>query len=199
MITVVSVLRSRGIYTPWNVERLRKQVSANMASPHRFVCLSDINVSYDRIPLTQGWPGWWSKIELWRHGVFTGRVLYFDLDVTITGSLDELVATPGSFVICRDWGRFGYNSSVMCWDAGTADRLYTDFAPIADSVMNKLHGDQDWITLKKPDAAKFPRDWCYSYKLGLKTGFPKDMKVCVYHGVPKPWNLPEGHLEGLRG
>lgn len=163
-------------------------VTQHLKQPHRFVCLED-----------SIFPGWWAKLSLFEPGRFSGRVLYFDLDVTITGSLDELADTPGSFIVCRDWGRFGYNSSVMCWDAGIADHLYTDFVPISDSVMNKLHGDQDWITLKKPDAAKFSKGWCYSYKLGLKTGFPKDMKVCVYHGFPKPWDSPEDHLERLRG
>lgn len=131
-------------------------------------------------------PGWWAKISLFDPGRFTGRVLYLDLDVTITGSLDDLINMQGDFIICRDWIGFGYNSSVMVWNAGTVDHLSTRFT---DHVMQRRKGDQNWITMMKPDAEKFPREWCYSYKLGERLGFPKDMRVCVYHGQPKPWDV----------
>ncbi len=174
MLTVACVL-SGPKYNRSHVKRLEKMVAENMKQPYEFVCLDD-----------SPFPGFWAKISLFEPGRFKERALYLDLDVTITGNLDDLVDLPKPFLICKDWGRFGYNSSVMCWDAGIVDYLYTDFS---ESVMKKLRGDQDWITIKKTDASLFPRNWCYSYRLGLKTGFPKDMRVCVYHGQPKPWNL----------
>ena len=178
MLTVSCVLSSGPIYNRSHVFRLEKMVAEYIKQPDRFVCLDD-----------SPFLGWWAKISLFQPGRFTGRVLYFDLDVTITGNLDDLANYPGDFVICRDWGRFGYNSSVMCWCAGTADHLYTDFMDSPELIMQKLRGDQDFITIKKPDAVKFPRDWCYSYRLGQKKGYPKDMRVCVYHGSPKPWEI----------
>lgn len=187
LITVACVFSKSPTYTREHVLRLERMVSENMKQPHRFVCLDDSPFS-----------GWWAKISLFQPGRFKGRVLYLDLDVTITGSLDELADYPGSFVICRDWGRFGYNSSVMAWDAGTADHLYTDFIQSSDSIMSKLRGDQDWITAKKPEASTFPRGWCFSYRLGKRIGFPKDVRVIVYHGRPKPWSLPDNDLEVLR-
>lgn len=169
------VVQKDRTYDRSHVERLAGMVEKHMGQPYRFVCVDDSD-----------FPGWWAKIDLFRPGRFTGRVLYFDLDVDITGQIDDLANHPGEFVICRDWGSFGYNSSVMAWDAGTADDLYTDFRM---DMIDKYPGDQDWITVRKAGAAKFPRDWCYSYRLGLKTGFPKDMRVCVYHGSPKPWEI----------
>lgn len=180
MLTIVCVL-SKGknkTYDKSHVSRLKNMVLGHIKQPHEFICL-------DNSPF----PGWWAKLSLFEPGRFNGRVLYFDLDVTITGNLDDLAEYPGQFVICRDWGRFGFNSSVMCWDAGTADNIYTDFLPVSENIMSRFQGDQDWITIKKTDADKFPRDWCYSYKLGLKTGFPEDMRVCVHHGFPKPWEI----------
>ena len=176
------------MYNRSHVERLRGMVSKYLKQPHIFDCLDDSE-----------FPGWWAKLSLFEPNRFSGRVLYFDLDVTITGSLDELADYPAPFVICRDWGRFGFNSSVMCWDAGTADDIYTSFASAPIKVMSRFQGDQDWITVKKPDAEKFPKGWCYSYKLGLKTGFPKNMRVCVYHGHPKSWDLPKDDLEKRLG
>lgn len=173
-----SVPGKKRIYDRSHVERLRLQVAANVNQPHRFVCVDDS-------PL----PGWWAKLDLFKPGRFSGRVLYFDLDVTIVGNIDDLADYPGSFVICRDWlNGLQMNSSVMAWDAGAADHLYTDFTP---DWMGRLHGDQNWIAARKPEAALFPRRWCFSYKLGKQIGFPRDMRVCVYHGLPKPWDVDD--------
>lgn len=173
-LTVVCVL-SKPKYDQSHVKRLEKMVAENIKQPYQFVCLND-----------SPFPGFWAKISLFEPDRFSGRVLYLDLDVTITGGLDDL-ANYKSFSICKDWGRFGYNSSVMSWDAGIADHLYTDFNESPEEIMSSLRGDQDWITSKKTDASIFPRNWCYSYRLGQKTGYPKDMRICVYHGFPKPW------------
>ncbi len=39
-------------------------VQDNLKLHHRFVCLSDVDVPCERIFLKHGWPGWWSKVEL---------------------------------------------------------------------------------------------------------------------------------------
>ncbi len=188
MLNICCVLKTGGIYKAEHVERLIEQVKPWLQQPYQFVCFSDLkNLPCERIPLINDWPGWWSKLELWRPGALQGRVLYFDLDVTITGNLDDLADYPKPFAICKDWGRFGYNSSVIAWDAGEADNIYTGFIKSPQQIMNKFRGDQDFMNIKKTDAAIFPRGWCYSYRLGKKTGYPDDMRVCVYHGHPKPW------------
>ena len=175
-LTVACVLSPGPTYNRSHVDRLERMVSEHMSQPYKFVCVDD-----------SPFPGWWAKISLFEPGRFTGRVLYLDLDVTITGGIDDLADRPGSFIICRDFiGSFDFNSSVMAWDAGTVDHLYTDFSP---DVMDRLHGDQNWITERKLDADTFPRKWCYSYKKGKLTSFPSDMRVCVYHGRPKPWEV----------
>ena len=89
---VACVLRSGGIYSPEWVRKLRDGVARQFTVPHRFVCLSDVDVSAicERIPLVEDWPGWWSKIELFRSGLFDDTVLYFDLDTVPVGSLDAM-------------------------------------------------------------------------------------------------------------
>ena len=181
MLTIGCVLSEgpKRTYNKSHVDRLESMVAKHLKQPYQFVCIED-----------SPFPGWWAKINLFQPDRFQGRILYLDLDVTVTGNIDDLANYPGSFVICRDWASLSvFNSSVMSWDAGTADNIYNDFLPVSDSVMSMLHGDQDYITMKKPDAVKFPRDWCWSYRLGQRTGYPKDMRVCVYHGFPKPWEV----------
>ena len=76
-LTVACVLRRGGLF--WGsregpffakyVRILRDAVAAQLSLPHRFVCLSDVAVSCERIDLHQFWPGAWAKIELFRPGV----------------------------------------------------------------------------------------------------------------------------------
>jgi len=176
MITVVCVLKDGGIYNQSHVTRLRKQLIGRINQPFQFVCLND-----------SPYPGFWSKISLFEPGRFKGRVLYLDLDVTITGDLDEIIDFPWPFGIIRDWFA-GVNSSVMVWDAGIADHLYTDFHP---NVMKRLHGDQNWVGERMLSTVKFPAHWCVSYKKHVKPigKVPCGTKVVVYHGLPKPWDV----------
>ena len=73
----------------------------------------------------------------------------------------------------------------MVWDAGVADHLYTKFKP---EIMEQMHGDQSFIKEKMLGTAKFPKEWCVSYKKHVRpTGkVPEGAKVVVYHGLPKP-------------
>ncbi len=184
MLTVACVLSPGPIYDRSHVDRLAGMVAEHMAQPYRFVCVDD-----------SPFPGWWAKISLFEPGRFEGRVLYLDLDVTITGGLDDLAGfaadAPIPFAIIDDWNRPGFNSSVMAWLAGMGDRVFTEFEP---SVVARLHGDQNWIQEQHPAAATFPRPWCCSYKKDilprmLNDSVPKDCRVVVYHGAPKPWDL----------
>lgn len=152
-------------------------LAEHMTQPYRFVCLDDS-------PL----PGWWAKISLFEPGRFDGRVLYLDLDVTVVGSLDEAADYPARFVAIKDWERPTFNSSVMAWHAGVADRVYTGFTP---EIMERKNygGDQAWITECMPDAETFPPDWCPSYKHQCRYSVPNGAKVIVYHGRPKPWDV----------
>jgi hypothetical protein len=186
VITVACVLNSGGIYDAEHVARLRAQVAAHLTRPHRFVCLSDVDVPCERIALIHGWRGWWAKIELFRPGLFDGRVLYLDLDVTVVGSLDEIADFPAPFAAIPDYENPAIlNSSVMVWDAGAADRAYTDFRP---AVIEQPGGDQAWISACLPKAAHLPRGWCPSFKHDCRFSVPKGAKVVVYHGRPKPWD-----------
>lgn len=198
MITVAAVLSAPQsgppIYNSSHVQRLALQVGENLKQPYKFVCVTD-----------SPWLGWWAKISLFEPGRFTGRVLYLDLDVTILGSLDELVDYPepyraAPFTIIRDWHTHNFNSSVMVWHpSGATYEMWRAFNEYSASVMEGYHGDQSWIHQNMLDAATFLPGWICSYKHQKRWNFlPADCKVLVYHGRPKPWDLPANHLEKLR-
>ena len=176
-LTVACVLSPGPTYNRSHVDRLECMVAKHMSQPYRFVCVDD-----------SPFPGWWAKISLFQPGRFSGRVLYLDLDVTVVGPLDALADYPYPFSAIRDYQYpLQINSSVMAWDAGSADCVYNDFTP---EVMYRFHGDQNWIH-EKMNTTTFPKRWCPSYKESvLPNGkLPKDARVVVYHGSPKPWEV----------
>lgn len=116
-LTVACVYRSGGtLYSTRYVEVLRNMVARNLSLPHRFVCLTDApEAPCERIPLVTGWPGFYSKIELFRPGLFKGPVLYFDLDTVIHRNIDDLARLASAVVFgCTSDPSGGHmNSSVQ--------------------------------------------------------------------------------------
>lgn len=191
-LTVACVLSPGPTYNRSHVDRLKNMVAQHMSQPYKFVCVDD-----------SPFPGWWAKVSLFQPGRFTGRVMYLDLDTTVIGSLDDLANINAMFSIVKNFkeikepNKARFNSSVMAWDADAVTDLFTNFD---QSVMDRLNGDQDWISEQLPNVPTFPKDWCVSYKvrryLNLKT-IPKDARVVCYHGKPKPFYLPDNDLDGF--
>lgn len=178
MLTIACVY-SGGSYKPEHVERLRKQLIGKINQPYNFVCLDD-----------SPWPGYWAKISLFEPGRFKGRVLYIDLDVDIVNNLDEIANFPWPFCAGKEWTYPGMHSALMAWDAGAGDHIFNQFSQdVIDS--GKYLGDQNYIDSRMLGIAKFPEEWCVSYKKHVKpTGkVPEGAKVVCYHGTPKPWDI----------
>lgn len=199
MLNVACVLRSGGDYTAEHVECLRRGVALNLNWPYRFVCLTDdATVNCETARLVHQWPGWWAKIELFRPGLFTGEdVLYFDLDVLIVGSLDDVILDTAPFMILRSfWPNRRVNSSMMLWRCDLA-AIYRDFADYPSKYMASYRagaklGDQDFIRDHSPVIPEMWQDRSgeivQSYKLGVaKNGLGADTRVVIFHGKPRPW------------
>lgn len=119
MITVASVLRAGGKvgYDAEWVHRLQRAVKRNLTLPHRFVCISDCEVECERIPLDSVGQGFWAKMQLFRPGVLTGPVLYFDLDTVICQNIDHMVTKlhDHDFVMWYEADRAIHSSAMMWW------------------------------------------------------------------------------------
>lgn len=187
-LTVACVLRSGGDFDAEYVRRLQAGVSEHLSLPHRFVCLSDVNVPCERIVMRRLWPGWWSKLELFEH--FQGRTLYFDLDTVIVGSLDDIAAYPHRFSMLADFVRPNtYASGVMAW-CGNWSHLATGFSEseIGNYQRHKRLGDQGWIQDRlgcEPEVLQrlFPG------QIGSRKVRGRDKareRVVCFHGVPRP-------------
>lgn len=189
---IATVLKSGGEYRPEHVARLQEQVAAT--TPHaRFVCLSDIDVPCERIPLVEEWPGWWAKIELFRPELFDGPVIYIDLDSTVLRDVSPL--KRDKFTMLTD---FYYQkvaaSGVMAWTE-RPDGIWETFQENPSAHMNDNRrvgfGDQRFIRRQvRPD--RFEDGLIVSYKCHCADGnIPDGAIILAYHGRPKPWDVKE--------
>lgn len=209
MITVVCVLRSGGIYDASWVAKLQRGVARNLSLPHRFACLSDVDVGCERFALEQSWRGWWSKIELFRPGLFAGPALYFDLDTVVTGSLDAIAAHPHRFTMAHEFYRPPLLcSTAMAW-SGDFSFIHDAFAADADRIMARYDGGrsdgrigdqafiEDCLSNRGMTVDTF-RDLfgersIASYKVhDCQKAPPPDAAAVAFHGFPKPHHLTSG-------
>lgn len=194
-VTVVCVLKSGGDFSERYVYNLLAMLKRNTTVPFKFVCLTDLDVieGVDIIPLKDGLKGWWSKIELFRPGLFdTDRVVYFDLDTLIVGNIDELLLLRDGFYALRPWNRKNLArgmlaSGVMAWDNGKCDFIYTGYVGQEPPA-----GDQEYINqaLASNDVQfKALQDsmsgGIHSYKRSCKNSAPPDTRIVCFHGKPR--------------
>lgn len=200
---ILTVCRSGGEYRWEHVERLRKQC-AEFAPGVEFRCLTNLSADYACAPLLHDWPGWWSKIEVFR---LKGPCLYFDLDTTIVGSLEPLLieAQVGRFTVLRDVNRGAKNphavqSSVMAWP-GDMRWLYEAFKADAERFIAEYKappdkwGDQGLIQAHTtPESRAYWQDVqpgkLVSWKKDCALGHvPAGARAIFFHGKPRPWDV----------
>jgi hypothetical protein len=193
-LTVACVLRSGGAYRAGHVAGLRAQVAHWMPAA-RFVCLSDVPVECERVPLQTDWPGWWAKLELFRH--LTGRTLYLDLDSVIVADPAPLVT--GQFLMIRNWAYPElFASGVMSWQ-GDYSHITRAFEPVAVQVMTtyttcEKWGDQAFIAEHAGDVQAFPEGAIVSYRYQMArrriAAPPRHARIVAFNHTHLPWDGP---------
>lgn len=202
MLTVCCVLKSGPEYRVEHVLALRDGVRRHLKMPHVVYCFTDYSETIEgvtRIPLQHGWPGWFSKIEMFSGIIGPHPVFYADLDTVIVGPLDDIVLGHRFTVLRNFWRNDRIGSGLMAWDTDLSS-IYLKFAQNAERFMKEYTtpdkwGDQQFIfdnTPVQPDRwqLKFPGR-VLSYKrdiLRLHGGkVPSTASVIAFHGRPRPW------------
>lgn len=222
-------------YPAYYVNRLHAGVSRFLRRPFRFLCFTDrpdgltadievhalpvepYEAELVRLATEPKRKGAWRKISLFRPGLagMDGPVLGFDIDVAITGPLDDLFDyAPGKMCMRQEWrearrGLPGGHGSVFRYDPALHGYLYDDFAadPMGaaarakyseqkyTSMTAQAHGDftyfpGEWIASFKRDAIPFP-----PLNFFVEPRLPPEARVMCFHGTPKM----EEALAGYRG
>jgi len=215
MLIIACVLRSGGFYHPVDVGRLyRGVVRVGGADFDKFVCLTDMAEGVaalglsdlETVKLAHNWPGWWSKMELFRT-VFPeeARVLYIDLDTIIMGNLGDIAERREPWIMLGDFykrpprhGKIALASGMMMWTANDQIDIYKSFARSPERTMEVCGraGDQEWISRQNPGAKLWENlvpGQVISYKVHCREygTMPQNARVVCFHGSPKPIDAPE--------
>jgi len=220
-------------YPAYYVNRLYAGVKRGLGRPFRFICFTDDGAGIDAgievhpLPMEpfeadivaamqrKGRRGAWRKISLFRPGLvgMSGQVLGFDLDVVITGSLDDIVDhAPDKVVMRREWryewrGLDGGHGSVFSFKPELHPYLYEEFAADPAGSVERHRGSEQYFTsmtalrhgqltyLPGALVCSFKRDSMYPPPLNyfLPPRLPLDCRVMCFHGKPKMDDLIVGY------
>ena len=195
------------------VNRLYSMVARNIRRPFRFVCLtddnSDLSENIEFFPLPElsvnlsGPERGWNKLSVFSQELYDlkGKVLCLDLDLIITGDLDDLFDYPGAVMIIKDWvKRDGTgNSSVYRFEVGAHPEVLSEFEASFDKIKAVYRNEQEYLSailMQKNALVYWPDNWCRSFKrhclrpwsffISRETKIPADARVIVFHGKPDP-------------
>ncbi|RDC73390.1 glycosyl transferase [Rhodovulum sp. 12E13] len=226
MTATVACIKWGTLFGPEYVNRLYSGVRRNLSVPVRFLCMTerpeglhpDIEVltlpdepfraEMDAALAVADRKGAMRKVSLFRPGLIAGLdgpVLGFDLDVVITGPLDDLLAhAPGTVAMRADWvearrGRPTGHGSVFRFDPALHPWLYDRLAADPAGEVARARGSEQRYTStlaqEKRAFAYLPPEQVVSFKhdcLDLPplnwirpARLPREARVVCFHGHPK--------------
>lgn len=197
-------------YGPEYVNRLAAMVRRNVLKPTRFVCFTDDATGVDdgielhplpeiNIPDRVAWTPW-RKLSVWQYPLagLEGDVLFLDLDLVITGSLDDFFDyKPGVYVAIDNWTQPGKgvgNTSAFRFRAGQHTHIFDDFVADPEAILSKWRIEQQYISDTISDMQFWPAAWCVSFKHSLLPRWPMnyfktaaltpDARIVAFTGKP---------------
>ncbi len=220
-------------YGPEYVNRIQAGLRRNLTTDLRFFCLTDdaegLNDDIDVIDMpTEPFEtqmlsalakapkhGALRKVSLFRPDLIpdlSGPLLAFDLDVVITGPINELATfAPGKVCMRAVWRRQpeGHaigQGSVIRFDPKLHGYLYDRMAADPEGEVGRAFGSEQTYTSmtakRAGDFEFFPDDWIASFKyncrpsrplnLFLQPKLPPDTRVVCFHGHPNMHEAIDG-------
>lgn len=188
------------------VNRLYRGVQRNIDTPHRFVLMCDdrlrgLEGGVVQVPLKPlSMEGCLPKLAVHRpDNGLTGRVLVFDLDTVIVGSLDGFCDYRGPLATRAWFGGIARNiwmsgGDLLGFDAGSTNWIWERFAKDPQAVENWTEGRERFVY----------REWCgdelkywqkelpgqlVSYKWHVRVGLPPGARAVSCHGRPRPHEI----------
>ena len=204
-VAIVCVLKSGGDFTAEYVRRLRNMVQKHTTISHDFICFTDIDIDIEgciNIPLQNNFPGCWAKVEMFRPKLIKAkRIIYFDLDTVILGSIDDVLSINSDLVALKPWNKKNldkgmFASGMMSWkNDGTFTYIYSQFNK--KLIKEYPSGDQEYMSKKiKEKGGEFSffqslvKD-IYSYKRNCRPNKPSNARIVCFHGKPRPHECPD--------
>ncbi len=204
-------------YGPEYVNTLYAMVRRNLRGDFRFVCLTDdaagIRPEVECLPIPAldirpEAPGVrdraWRKLTTFSadlHGL-RGTALFLDVDVVVTGSLDDFFTQPGEFVIIHDYKRpwrVTGNSSVYRFEIGAHPDVLDYFRGHFDEIRSRFRNEQAYLSdflHRQGKLTYWPDAWCPSFKYHSIPAWPSNYwkapvvpagaRIVIFHGECNP-------------
>lgn len=151
----------------------------------------------------------WRKVAFWQKHLegIEGDVLFVDLDVVITGSMDEFFdyKPEATFCVIENWTQMGSkigNTSVYRFRVGAQSHIYDTMIADPDGVTSRFPNSQTFISRTAKSIEFWPAHWCESFKhtlmprwplnFVLTTKLPPETKVVCFTGKPDPDEARDG-------
>lgn len=134
--------------------------------------IPDINLPPDLINTP------WRKLVLWRDPIadLSGDVLFLDLDLVITGSLDVMFDfEPGRYCVIENWTQMGQgngNTSAFRFPVGKYASIFNNLQDNPERVLSTYRIEQLYISKEVEDMVFWPKLWCASFKHTLMPPWP---------------------------
>ncbi|WP_341211847.1 glycosyl transferase [uncultured Limimaricola sp.] len=204
------------------INRLYGMVARNITPPFSFTCFTDnregirgeVNCQ-DLPPLDVEMPrnskGIWPKARLWgpKLGDLSGPVLFMDLDLVVTGSLDDFFThgDPDDVILSRNPNtpleKLG-QTSVFRFPVGKLVSLQERFRADPQGIADEYRFEQRFVTRNAPGGAKlFPAAWVRHFRMHCRRPFPlnylvppklpSDARIVIFPGGLHPTHAIEGH------
>ena len=196
----VTTWRWMSKYPGHYVERLKAGIERNLKQECKF----GVFAPYAEDEYLTKIPGCFCRLRMfdreWQkaHGIAEAdRIVLVDLDVVITGPLDDLFDRDEDFVILQGANAANpcpFNGSLQMLRAGKHEEVWSDFSlkKAGQVPFYEFPDDQGWLAAKIPDAAGWkagPESGVYAFqKPGWPKGdaLPKDARLVAFPGWRDP-------------
>ena len=191
------------------VNRLYNGVKRNLSLPFRFICFTNVlnlELNSEIVKSKMEMPsalGCLPKLYAYSpNNGLKGRVIMMDIDLAITGSLDEMFSYDGFFMTRStfkgkqlsggDIAFFEAGSLPWIWDyANNHTEWLEDWTGGRERFVYReyLHDKMDFVQNKYPNQL-------FSYKNHVRgQGLPENARIISCHGNPRPHEINESWIK----
>ncbi|CAD8098711.1 unnamed protein product [Paramecium primaurelia] len=194
-------------YGPDYVNKLYNGFKRHCTRQFNFICVTDdpkdLQNGIITRELKKGWTGWWGKATLFMdyYEYPPGKLFFIDLDMIITGNVDEIMDYKGAFgilktdeIACEKQNKNGYNSSIVIWNNREVfKRIFTELDSNWKNIQKFIVRFDFWLEMIVENA-DFLQDiyptQISDFVFECKEQVPQNTRIVTFPRMPKPDSYP---------
>jgi hypothetical protein len=218
--SIILCLKWGNKYGPEYVNRLLGMLKRQTSRPFRLVCITDdpagISKEVDikpmppfNLPENFRWHPF-RRMFIFREKLYDleGDVLHLDLDLVVTGRIDDFFdyEPDCTFCVAENWTQINQgigNMSVFRFRIGAHPYIYDQFIADPQKQRDLNRNSQTYVSRNIREMKYFPSDWCLSFKHSILPRWPLNLfmtpklpptaKIVAFTGKPDIHDAIEGN------